>query len=89
MKALLSGAALAGLAYGVFGVGVAVAQNYPWCLIDQGPGGGTTCLYSTIDQCKASAAGGAQVCQKNPAYWWGKPGYEGSPNWRERNQRQR
>ena len=87
MKTLLSGVALAGIAYGILGSGPAFAQDYPWCLVDQSRGGGTTCLYATLDQCKASAAGGGQVCQKNPAYWWGKPGYEGSPDWRQRNQR--
>jgi hypothetical protein len=81
--------AFAVLAIGVTGGERAAARDYPWCLIDHSRGGGTTCLYSTLDQCKASAAGGAQFCYKNPAYWWGKPGYEGSPNWKNQNQRQR
>lgn len=61
----------------------AEARDYPWCLVETSPDGdgGITCLYETLEQCRASQAGGGTNCEKNPAYWWGKPGYEGSQPW--------
>lgn len=47
------------------------AQNYPWCVIYGGDGGGATnCGFSTYQQCMATAAGGSDFCVRND---WYKP----------------
>lgn len=39
--------------------------DYPYCLVSAGYAEGR-CYYSTLEQCKAAAAGG--YCDKNPFY---------------------
>jgi hypothetical protein len=47
------------------------AQNYPWCLIYGGEGGGAkNCGFTTFQQCMATSAGGSDFCMKND---WYKP----------------
>jgi hypothetical protein len=48
----------------------AAAQQYPWCLVVMsGNGdGGEFCYYTTLEQCRASIAGGGQFCSRNPAF---------------------
>ena len=45
------------------------AQNYPWCLIYGGDGGGATnCGFTTFAQCMATSAGGSDICIRNNWY---------------------
>lgn len=45
------------------------AQNYPWCVIYGGGGGGATnCGFTTYAQCMATAAGGSDFCVRNNWY---------------------
>ena len=45
------------------------AQNYPWCLIYGGDGGGAqNCGFSTYQQCLATSAGGSDICIRNNWY---------------------
>ena len=55
------------------------ARDYPWCLIEQADDTNavTICSYETLAQCRASQAGGGTTCEKNPYYWWDKPGFPG------------
>ena len=47
------------------------AQNYPWCVVYGGRGGGAqNCGFSTYEQCMATAAGGSDFCIRND---WYKP----------------
>jgi hypothetical protein len=41
-----------GICVGLVGIGSrAEAQNYPWCAIYSGKGGGTNCGFVTFEQC--------------------------------------
>jgi hypothetical protein len=45
------------------------AQNYPWCVIYGGSGGGATnCGFTTYEQCRATTAGGSDFCMRNNSY---------------------
>jgi len=47
------------------------AQNYPWCVVYGGRGGGAqNCGFTTYEQCMATAAGGSDFCIRND---WYKP----------------
>jgi hypothetical protein len=66
MRALLFAAALA--AAGAV-AGVAHAQNYPWCAVYGGRGGGgQNCGFSTFDQCMAALSGNGGFCNRNTQY---------------------
>lgn len=54
-----------GAVVALFNVGAAQAQNYPYCL-KMGPGPGN-CMYSTYQQCQATASGTGYYCQPNYA----------------------
>jgi hypothetical protein len=45
------------------------AQNYPWCVIYGGGGGGAkNCGFTTYEQCMAATAGGSDFCVRNYSY---------------------
>ena len=46
----------------------AEAQNYPWCALYGGRGGGQNCGFTTFQQCQAALSGGADFCQPNTQY---------------------
>lgn len=47
------------------------AQNYPWCVIYGGDGGGAmNCGFTTYEQCTATAGGSSSFCVRND---WYKP----------------
>jgi hypothetical protein len=61
----------------VFGISVGIvttgnraeAQNYPWCAIYSGKGGGgTNCGFVTFEQCMETARGLGSLCQPNTQY---------------------
>ena len=61
---------LSGIFLGIVGIGTrAEAQNYPWCAIyDGGGGGGENCGFTTFEQCMATARGMGSNCQPNTQY---------------------
>ena len=44
----------------------AKADNYPYCLTGAEMGGGFSCMYSTFQQCQASASGRSAYCVESP-----------------------
>ncbi len=44
------------------------AQNYPWCAVASGTGGGQNCGFSSYAQCIATVTGGGGVCVQNSQY---------------------
>ena len=67
MKALLFAAALIAAAGAL--TGSAQAQNYPWCALYGGRGGGgQNCGFSTFEQCMATLSGMGGFCNRNPQY---------------------
>jgi hypothetical protein len=45
------------------------AQDYPWCVIYGGGGGGAkNCGFTTYQQCMAATAGGSDFCIRNNWY---------------------
>jgi uncharacterized protein DUF3551 len=60
----------------MLGVGVSIlciekpaeAQNYPWCAIYDGGGGGINCGFTTFQQCMDTARGMGSLCQPNTQY---------------------
>jgi Protein of unknown function (DUF3551) len=67
MKALLFVTTLIAAA-GAFTSG-AQAQNYPWCAVYGGRGGGgQNCGFSTFEQCMATLSGMGGFCNRNTQY---------------------
>jgi hypothetical protein len=60
------------------GVPPATAEiTYPWCVQYGGfDGGGRNCGFSTWEQCRATASGSSDFCERNSMYL---PGAESSP----------
>jgi len=51
------------------GIGTrAEAQNYPWCALYSGPGGGTNCGFTSFEQCMDTLRGIGGFCNQNPQY---------------------
>jgi hypothetical protein len=51
------------------GAGPASADQYKWCAVGTGVGGGgTNCGYTTYEQCLASTRGSGGFCQPNQFY---------------------
>jgi len=46
----------------------AEAQNYPWCALYSGPGGGTNCGFTSFEQCMDTLRGIGGFCNQNPQY---------------------
>jgi hypothetical protein len=46
----------------------AQAQNYPWCAVYGGRGGGQNCGFSTFQQCMATLSGMGGFCNRNTQY---------------------
>jgi hypothetical protein len=43
--------------------------TYPWCVQYGGfDGGGRNCGFSTLEQCRATANGSSDFCERNPMY---------------------
>ncbi len=67
MKALLFAAALIAAAGAL--MSGAQAQNYPWCAVYGGRGGGgQNCGFSTFEQCMATLSGMGGFCNRNTQY---------------------
>lgn len=45
-----------------------VSRNHPWCAFYNAADGITECLFSNIDQCRASVSGVGGFCYANPAW---------------------
>lgn len=65
MRQALICVSLAITAFAVEGRSTAQAQNYPWCAYYKG-GGGTSCGFTTFEQCLASVSGIGGTCNRNP-----------------------
>jgi hypothetical protein len=54
----------------IAGTCAAPAQaEYPWCaLLGGDAGGGTSCWFNTLEQCRATVSGVGGYCQQNPRY---------------------
>jgi hypothetical protein len=67
MKALLFAAGLIATAGAL--PSSAQAQNYPWCAVYGGRGGGgQNCGFSTFEQCMATLSGMGGFCNRNTQY---------------------
>ena len=71
-KVLLAIAALAGVL--TLASGAASARDYPYCLLQSGDYGPGNCIYSTLQQCRASASGIYADCNINPRFAYGQYG---------------
>jgi hypothetical protein len=40
--------------------------EYAWCAIGGGSGGGQSCLFTTVEQCRSYVFGSGGFCQQNP-----------------------
>ena len=72
MRIVLIGLAFVTMAL-TAGVEPASAQPRPWCFRggEHSPGGGLlVCAYQTLEQCRATVAGGSEGCVENPALAW-------------------
>lgn len=76
-KIILAAAALA--AFSIFGTGLSVARDYPFCR--KGEAGPGDCRYDTYEQCLAAVSGTAAYCQQN---FWLAPAEQGSQQPRAR-----
>jgi hypothetical protein len=69
--------AFAALLLLITGTATASAQavpEYPWCAMLGGDaGGGTSCWFTTLEQCRATVSGVGGYCMQNPAYTGGGP----------------
>jgi len=63
MRKLLIGALM--LAATTMGPRFAVAQNYPWCLVNNQKGT-TSCAFVSREQCQLSTGGNIGYCIANP-----------------------
>jgi len=62
--------------------------DYPWCEYYMGSGrGGSSCYFTSYEQCMASARGNGAYCSPNPQYRGGGGGqpYGGRPHHRKRH----
>jgi hypothetical protein len=67
MKALLFAAGLIAAAGAL--TSSAQAQNYPWCAVYGGRGGGgQNCGFTTFEQCMATLSGMGGFCNRNTQY---------------------
>jgi hypothetical protein len=58
-----------GICLGLLSIGIrAEAQNYPWCAIYDGGGGGENCGFTTFEQCMDTARVMGGLCQPNTQY---------------------
>jgi hypothetical protein len=46
--------------------------EYPWCMM-QGRHTPQSCTFTTVEQCRASLAGSAGYCDRNPRYIAARP----------------
>jgi len=71
MRTLIATALLAGLSLTAFvSPSAAGHEPYPWCAYYSGgrDGGGTTCGFVTLAQCRATISGIGGTCAENPMY---------------------